>query len=121
MRFATLLGGTLLVLQLAWFAWQQRGASRYFCWAPLHEHVWYRIDARRAGLPLQAAEVAQRYARRGAFYDASRGEFWELNAAQHVIDSIALREASLPHAQRVQVTLHYRIDGRGTQAWTYTP
>jgi hypothetical protein len=115
------LGGSLLVLQLAWFVHEQRGASRYFCWAPLHEHVWYRIDAKRGLAQLRDAQVALRYGRRGAHYDRTRGEFWELNAAQHVIDSIVWREEALPRSQRAHVTLHYRIDAGDTQTWTYTP
>jgi hypothetical protein len=115
------LGGLLLALQAAWFIREQQGASRYFCWAPLHEHVWYRIDAHQGGVQLQDAEVAQRYGRRGAHYDPTRGEFWELNAAQHVIDSIAGREAALPRSQRAHVTLRYRIDAGDTRTWTYTP
>jgi len=116
-----LLGGLFLALQLAWFCREQTRSSRYFCWAPLHEHVFYQIDARRAGVRLSDGEVMQRYGRRGAFYDAMRQEFWELNAAKHVIESIAWREASVPRPQRAHVTLHYRIHGRGTQTWTYTP
>lgn len=108
-------------LQLAWFAHEQRGASRYFCWAPLHELVWYRIDARVAGVPLSDAQVAARYGRRGALYDASRGAFLELNAAQHVLDTVARRERSLPAAQRARVTLRYRVNGREERVWTYAP
>jgi hypothetical protein len=121
MRVAQRLGGLFCAVQLVWFCREQTGKSRYFCWAPLHEHVVYRIDARRDGAPLSDAEIKQRYARRGAFYDAARSEFWELNAAQHVIDTIAWREATLPRPQRAHVILHYRVDDRGMQTWTYTP
>jgi hypothetical protein len=114
-------GAVLLGLQLLWFAWQQTGASRYFCWAPMHEHVWYQVLAERDGARVADEELAERYGRRGAFHDARRSEFWELNAAQHVIDSITWREATLPPAQRLRVTLTYRINDRGPHTWTYAP
>ena len=39
------LGACSLALQAALVRRTSRqGASRYFCWAPLHEHVWYRIE-----------------------------------------------------------------------------
>jgi hypothetical protein len=47
--------------------------------------------------------------------------FWELNAAQHVLDSIALRERSLHPSARAEVTVRYRIDDGGTRTWTFTP
>lgn len=121
MHATRLLGGLFLGLQAAWFCSEQSGTSRYFCWAPLHEHVFYRIDARRGGVPLSDAQIQRRYGRRGAVYIATRAQFWELNAAQHVIDTIAWREATLPRAQRAHVILRYRINDRGTQAWIYTP
>lgn len=111
----------LLAAEALWFAHEQMGATRYFCWAPLHEHVFYRVDARAGERALSDAEVAQRYGRRGAFFDAGRREFWELNAAAHVIDSIRWREAAAPRAEPLHVTLHYRIDDGEPQQWTYTP
>jgi hypothetical protein len=115
------IGAVVLALQLGWFVHEQLGVSRYFCWAPLHEHVWYAIDARLAGKRLSADAVLQRYGRRGAFYDRTQRAFWELNAAQHVLDTIRLREDSLPAAQRARVTLRYHIDDREAHSWTYTP
>lgn len=111
----------LLLAQLGWFAHEQAGRSRYFCWAPLHEHVWYRIDARREGQPLTEAQIIARYGRLNTFHDLARGELWELNAAQHVLDSVGLRERSLPPAQRAAVTVTYRINDREPRTWTYTP
>jgi hypothetical protein len=121
MHKAELLGVAALALQLAWFAHEQLGDTRYFCWAPLHEHVWYRVDARVRGRRLDDGAVALRYGRRGATYYTGRGEFWELNAARHVIDSIALRERSLPLAERATVTLTFRTDDREARTWTYAP
>lgn len=118
MRARELAGAGLLALQLGWFAYQQTTPARYFCWAPLHEHVRYRVSAARGGRQLNDAQVDERYGRRGAFYDAARGEFWELNAAQHVLDSIAWREAATPAAERLQVTVHYRIDDQEPRTWT---
>jgi uncharacterized protein YifE (UPF0438 family) len=114
-------GIALLVAQLAWFAHEQAGRSRYFCWAPLHEHVWYRVDARHGGRTLTEGEVVARYGRLNAFHDRRRGELWELNAAQHVLDSVARRERSLPEDERVAVSVTYRIDDREPRTWTYTP
>lgn len=125
------IGWMLLALQALWFGHQQQGPSRYFCWAPLHEHVWYRIDAvladsasansRGEALHLNAAEVARRYDRRGTFHDRGRGEHWELNAAQHVLDSVRWHEQSLPREQRAHVTVTYRRNDRETRTWTYAP
>jgi hypothetical protein len=120
MRARDAIGAGLLVMQALWFAHAQTTSARYFCWAPLHEHVFYRVTAERAGVFLSDRQVIQRYGRRGAFYDAARGEFWELNAAAHVIDSIAWREATLPPAQRMQVRMSYRIDDREPHTWTST-
>src|SRR5689334_9646809 len=96
---------TLLALQVAWIAHEQLGTSRYFCWAPLHEHVWYQVDARRNGQRMSDREVAKRYGRRGALYIEPYRMFWELNAAQHVLDSIVLRERSLAPSARAEVTV----------------
>ena len=110
-----------LCLQVAWFSWEQRGPSRYFCWAPLHEHVWYRIDAQVAGRSLSQDEIRARYERPGAFLDAKRVEQWELNAAAHIIDSIRLREAQEPPAGRAEVVLSYRRNAGESETWRYRP
>jgi hypothetical protein len=119
MSRAKLAGFALLGAQLIWIAHEQLGASRYFCWAPLHEQVWYRIEARVGATPLSDAQIAERYGRKGAFYDAERREFWELNAAQHVLDTVAWRESALASEQRALVTVRYRINDRETRTWTY--
>jgi len=121
MRMRDGIGAALLAAQALWFAHEQAGPSRYFCWAPLHEHVWYRVAAERNGRHLDDAQVRARYDRRGAFYDPARGELWELNAAQHVLDSIAWHESALPPRERMHVTVTYRIDDRESRTWTYTP
>jgi hypothetical protein len=118
---AKIAGLVLLALQVAWIAREQLGPSRYFCWAPLHEHVWYRLEARVGGVALTNAEVARRYGRKGAFYDVQRGEFWELNAAQHVFDTVARREGTLALEQRASVSVRYRTNDRETRSWTYAP
>jgi hypothetical protein len=121
MSRAKRLGGAFLLLQLAWFAREQLSSSRYFCWAPLHEHVFYRIDAERAGVHLSEVEIVRRYGRWGASYDAAQRQFWELNAAAHVLDSVRWREDTLPAAERMHVTVRYRIDDREPVTWTYAP
>ncbi|MDH5676055.1 MAG: hypothetical protein OEZ06_28290 [Myxococcales bacterium] len=114
-------GRALLLLQLAWFVYAQTGERRYFCWAPLHEHVFYRIEARVAGRPLDARALSVRYGRRNAFFDSTRGQHWELNAAAHVIDSIVWRERSLPPPERAEVTLRYRVNDGEARTWTFAP
>ena len=121
MSRARIAAALLLALQVAWIAHEQLGPSRYFCWAPLHEQVWYQIDARRGSERLSDAEVATRYGRRGALHVPEHRMFWELNAAQHVLDTIALRERSLHPSARAEVTVRYRINNGGTRTWTFTP
>lgn len=118
---ANRVGWCFLALQALWFMHEQLGASRYFCWAPLHEHVWYRIDAEHNGRQLTDAEVTARYDRRGAFLDASSGEHWELNAAQHVLDTVRWHEQSLPVEQRARVTVSYRRNHHEARTWSYAP
>lgn len=111
----------LLALQVVWIIHEQLGVTRYFCWAPLHEHVFYQIEARQHGKRLSDAELAARYGRRGALYVAGARAFWELNAAEHVLDTVERRERTLHPSARAQVTVKYRINDRGTKTWTFTP
>lgn len=121
MSRAKIAGFVVLAVQLVWVAHEQLGSSRYFCWAPLHEHVWYRVEAQVGGKALSDDQIAARYGRRGALYHRSARGFWELNAAQHVLDSLAWRERTLPPEQRATVSVLYRINDRGARTWTYTP
>lgn len=118
---ANLAAAALLALQVGWIVHEQLGASRYFCWAPLHEHVLYEIEAHTGGRRLSHAEVALRYGRRGALDVDGTRFFWELNAAQHVLDTVARRERSLHPSVRAEVTVRYRVNGRQEQTWTFAP
>jgi hypothetical protein len=110
------IGLALLAAQVGWIATAQLGRARYFCWAPLHEHVRYRIEVTVNGRLLTQDEVAERYGRRSLFWDAERGEDWELNALEHVRDTVRRRE-QWPTAEEVRVLVSSRTNGREQTVW----
>src|SRR5215218_3920229 len=57
----TMLGAAFLLLQLGWLLLEQRGPTRYFCWAPNDYMTRYRIEARVGGRPLSRDEILRRY------------------------------------------------------------
>ena len=61
MSWRSAVATALLAAQGLWFAYEQTTPTRYFCWAPLHEHVFYRVEARSGDRRLNDAEVASRY------------------------------------------------------------
>ena len=106
-----ILGGGLLLFQLAMIGYARFVPSRYFCWAPYDIQSEYRIDVSIGGQNLTPVQIRQRYRRPKQGVDN--------RSIQHVMDIIEQYEQTYGAADHAQVRMKYRINGKAEQAWRY--
>ncbi len=108
-------GGVVVVAQLAMVLLSQLGSScceaRYFAWAPNDYSVAYSITVLVNGRKLSADAITRRYQL------ASSG-FWE-DPPQRLEHLFSRRDQLYAKGERVQLVLHYRLDGHRELIWTW--
>lgn len=111
-----LIGAGLLLAQLVMIVLTHVSstccASRYFAWAPNDYSVDYTIAATVNGRTLAADEIQARYRVR------AKG-FWE-DPPQRLERYLRRRDQVYSPGQRVQLTVRYRLDGRGPLTWSWS-
>ncbi|MBF5042257.1 hypothetical protein FGE12_07595 [Aggregicoccus sp. 17bor-14] len=106
----TAAGVAFLLLQLVWMLVEQRGPTRYFCWAPNDYMTRYHLEVRVAGRALSPAEIQQRY--------HLPAEDLSENVPQHLIDILEQRERTSGRGEEAAVALRYRVNGREERTWS---
>jgi len=101
----------LMVTQLLLIAYARTTPARYFCWAPFDQQTDYTLDVIIDGRRLNAQEIRQRYRR------PARGT--DNRSVQNLIDIVEGYEQRYAGSERAQIVMHYRINGKQEQTWTY--
>jgi hypothetical protein len=109
----TSLGAVFLLIQLASVFYAQFGPSRYFCWAPNDYMTEYELSVAVNGRALAPEEILRRYQMN------ARG--LKENVPQHLIDVVVEYERIYGRGDRVDVVLHYRVNGREPHVWRLEP
>ena len=111
-RAAVAAGVAVLALQVGLVVYEHLGPTRYFAWAPNDYVVQYRLTATVDGRHLWPAAVRRRYhlAPRGIWYFP----------AQHIIDDVQQYDRTYGSADRVRVTLAYRLNGHAQRTWRWS-
>jgi hypothetical protein len=87
-------------------------AARLFVWAPNDYVVDYACTARVNGRVLGPQEFAERYRMPARGFHESPPE--------SLTDFLRAREAWAGGTDRVELTLHYRLNGHAPQVWRWT-
>jgi|SRR5450432_2510577 hypothetical protein len=111
MRIAA--GAALLLFQVAMVIYARFVPSRYFCWAPFDTQTDYRLEVNVGGRLLTPRQIRARYRRPQAGTDN--------RSPQHVIDIVQGYEQAYGRADRAQVTMRYRVNGKQEQVWRWPP
>ncbi len=107
------IGGAILLFQVVMIGYARFVPSRYFCWAPYDTQTEYWISASIHGQALSAAEIRARYRRAAHGFDN--------RSPQHVIDILQGVEERRAVAERAEVSMKYRVNGKEEREWRWTP
>ena len=111
MNIRTAIGASLLAAQLLLIGYARTTEARYFCWAPFDMQTDYRLDVKVNGRTLTPREVRQRYRRPQTGTDN--------RAVRNLIDVIEGVETRRSGAERAEVRLSYRVNGKQEQLWRW--
>ena len=97
-------------LQCAGVVYARFVPTRYLCWAPYDQISFYVIEAERDGRRLTPGEIGARY--------RMPADGRENRAIYHVLNTVAQYESTYGRADRLNVRVRYRTNGRPEQTWT---
>ena len=101
----------ILGAQLVLIAWSRTTMARYFCWAPFDMQTDYSVEVTLHGRKLNSAEIRQRYRRPAKGTDN--------RSVQNLIDVFQGYEERYAGADKAEIVMHYRINGKEEREWRY--
>lgn len=107
------IAGALLLAQLVLIVVARTTPARYFCWAPFDMQTDYQLECSLNGRKLSSAEIRQRYRRPAKGTDN--------RSVQNLIDVIQGYEEQYAGANRADIRMRYRINGKEEQLWQFPP
>ena len=110
-QVAAVIGVSILLVQVALIVYSRGTSARYFCWAPFDMQTDYTLDVTVDGRKLSAAEVRKRYRR------PMKGT--DNRSVQNLIDILEGYETQYAGAERAEIVMRYRINGKEEQVWAY--
>ncbi len=111
MRLRLALGVAFLAVQVARVIGGQFSESKSFRWAPQTTQIWYELDARVHGQPLNARAIRRRYGipRQG----------WEAHSIQDVKEIVKQHARTYGRHDGASVTIRYSVNGGPTMTWSW--
>jgi hypothetical protein len=105
------IGVALLAFQVFMIGYARFVPSRYFCWAPYDTQTDYRLDLSVNGKKLTAKQIQARYKRPKAGSDN--------RSPQHVMDILQGYDETYGKADRAEIVMKYRVNGREEREWRW--
>lgn len=89
----------------------RRTPARYFCWAPFDMQTDYQLEVTLHGRKLTPQQIRERYRRPAKGTDN--------RSVQNLIDILQGYEEKYAGANRAEILMRYRINGKEERQWRY--